>query len=269
MDHLFTVKDSTHSGFYQYPTEYVKTRKQLLGVSSPSPLRLLITAVRDHGVGVLYTGAGAFCVSNASKSGIRFLTFDAIRNKLPRDHKTGKPTSSSNMLAGVAAGVAESITVVTPGESIKTKIVEDRAGPRTFKSTGDAMRWMASNQGIRGFYRGVVPVTMKQASNALVRFTSYHAMFDLIEPRLKDMGKGSLAASIAGALAGVVTVYATMPFDTIKTKMQSVGTGSGKQGTLHILISIIRESGALGLWKGTTPRLVRLSVSSFDSGITY
>ncbi|KAI8656220.1 Fungal-trans domain-containing protein [Fusarium sp. Ph1] len=242
-----------------YPTEYVKTRKQLLGASSPSPLRLLITAVRDHGVGVLYTGAGAFCVSNASKSGIRFLTFDVIRNKLPRDQKTGKPTSSSNMLAGVAAGVAESITVVTPGESIKTKIVEDRAGSRTFKSTGDAMRWMASNQGIPGFYRGVVPVTMKQASNALVRFTSYHAIFDLIEPRLKDAGKGSLAVSIAGASAGVVTVYATMPFDTIKTKMQSVSTGIGKQGTLHILTSIIRESGVAGLWKGTTPRLVRLS----------
>ncbi|RSL63823.1 hypothetical protein CEP53_004299 [Fusarium sp. AF-6] len=252
-----------------YPTEYVKTRKQLLGASSPSPLRLLITGVRDHGFGVLYTGAGAFCVSNASKSGIRFLTFDAIRNKLPRDHKTGNPTSSSNMLAGIAAGVAESITVVTPGESIKTKIVEDRAGPRTFKSTGDAMQWMVSNQGIRGFYRGVVPVTMKQASNALARFTSYHAIFDLIEPALKDAGKGSLAASIAGASAGIVTVYATMPFDTVKTKMQSVGTGSGKQGTMNVLTSIIRESGVAGLWKGTTPRLVRLSVSGAISFSIY
>ncbi|KAJ3540161.1 hypothetical protein NM208_g5185 [Fusarium decemcellulare] len=206
-----------------YPTEYVKTRKQLLGTSSTSPLRILITAVRDHGVGVLYTGAGAFCVSNASKSGVRFLTFDAIRSRLPRDDKTGKPTSLSNMLAGVAAGVAESISVVTPGESLKTKIVEDRAGPCRFKSTGDAIRWTASYQGVRGFYRGVVPVTMKQASNALVRFTSYHAMFDLIEPRLKEAGKASLAAPVAGASAGIVTVYATMPFDTIKTTMQSVG----------------------------------------------
>lgn len=103
---------------------------------------------------------------------------------------------------------------------------------------------------------------MKQVSNALVRFTSYHAIFDLIEPCLKDAGKGSLAASIAGASAGVVTVYATMPFDTIKTKMQSVGTGSEKRGTLHVLTSIIGESGIAGLWKGTTPRLVRLSVSA-------
>ncbi|KAF4981502.1 hypothetical protein FZEAL_2687 [Fusarium zealandicum] len=242
-----------------YPTEYVKTRKQLLTASSVSPLRLLITTVKSNGVGVLYTGAGAFCVSNASKSGVRFLTFDSIRSRLARDPTTGKPTSLSNMVAGVAAGVAESITVVTPGESIKTKIVEDRAGPRRFKSTRDAIRTTANEQGLRGFYRGVVPVTLKQGSNALVRFTSYHAIFDTIQPYVKKSGRDGLTAPLAGASAGIVTVYATMPFDTIKTRMQGVGTGGGKQGSLYYVASVLRESGVRGLWKGTTPRLVRLS----------
>jgi solute carrier family 25 citrate transporter 1 len=210
---------------------------------------------------VLYAGAGAFCISNASKSGVRFLTFDTIRSRLPKDPKTGKSTSTSNMLAGVAAGVAESIAVVTPGENIKTKIVEDRAGAQRFKSTGDVIRSIISTQGIRGLYRGVVPVTMKQGSNALVRFTSYHAIFDTIQPYLTDADYGRFAAPIAGALAGVVTVYATMPFDTIKTKMQGLNTGNWTQGTLHFFASTIHESGVRGLWKGTTPRLVRLSVS--------
>lgn len=40
------------------------------------------------------------------------------------------------LLAGVAAGVAESVTVVRPGENenLKTKMVEDRAGARQFNS---------------------------------------------------------------------------------------------------------------------------------------
>jgi solute carrier family 25 citrate transporter 1 len=165
------------------------------------------------------------------------------------------------MLAGVAAGVAESIAVVTPGESIKTKIVEDRAGAQRFKSTWDVIRSTTSTQGIRGFYRGVVPVTMKQGSNALVRFTSYHAMFDSIQPYLTHAGYGGFTAPIAGASAGVMTVYATMPFDTIKTKMQGLDTGNRSKGTLHFFASTVHESGVRGLWKGTTPRLVRLSVS--------
>ncbi|KAM5347537.1 hypothetical protein ACJ41O_007361 [Fusarium nematophilum] len=175
----------------------------------------------------------------------------------------------SNMLAGVAAGVAESITVVTPGESIKTKIVEDGAGARRFTSTRHVIWSTATTEGIRGFYRGVVPVTMKQGSNALVRFTSYHAILDIIEPRLRQSGSGGFAAPIAGASAGVVTVYATMPFDTIKTRMQGLRTAQDRRGTLHYLASITREAGIGGLWKGTTPRLVRLSVSGALSFSIY
>ena len=165
------------------------------------------------------------------------------------------------MVAGVVAGMAESITVVTPGESIKTKIVEDRAGSQRFKSTFDAIRFIMLSQGIRGFYRGLVPVMMKQSSNALVRFTSYHMIFDGIETVFQRAQYFGLRAPISGALAGVITVYATMPFDTVKTKMQCLGTGGANKGTLQCFAFTIRESGVSGLWKGTTPRLVRLIVS--------
>jgi solute carrier family 25 (mitochondrial citrate transporter), member 1 len=248
----------------KYPTEYIKTRKQQL--STPvSPLRLLITTVKTHGVGVLYSGAGVFCLSNASKAGVRFLTFDSIRQKLPTDPKTGKPTSLSNMLAGVAAGVAESVTVVTPGESIKTKIVQDGVGSPLVRSTGDALREMIFTDGIRGFYRGIVPVTLKQGSNALVRFTSYNAIHDLIEPFLTK----SATAPVAGAAAGIITVYATMPFDTIKTHMQSTQSDGVRRGTFETVAVTVQTSGIRGLWKGTTPRLIRLSVSGALSFSIY
>lgn len=206
-----------------------------------------------------------FCLSNASKAGVRFLTFDTIRQKLPTDPNTGKPTSLSNMLAGVAAGVAESITVVTPGESIKTKIVQDRAGSRQYRSTGDALRAIISADGMRGFYRGIVPVTLKQGSNALVRFTSYNVIHDLIQPFLT---KGT-TAPVAGAAAGIITVYVTMPFDTIKTHMQSAQSDGVRRGTVETVAVTLRSSGIRGLWKGTTPRLIRLSVSGALSFSIY
>jgi solute carrier family 25 citrate transporter 1 len=245
----------------KYPTEYVKTRKQLSS-TAVSPIRLLTEAIRNHGVRVLYTGAGAFCISNASKSGVRFLTFDAIRSHLPVDADTGKPTKVSNMLAGVASGVAESITVVTPGESIKTRIVEDRAGAYRFKTTGDAIRGILAVDGISGFYRGIIPVTLKQGSNALARFTSYNTILEAIRPSLQRAGRDGLAAPVAGAVAGVITVYATMPFDTVKTEMQSLQSGASKKGMVESFALMLHRSGIQGLWKGTTPRLVRVSVSS-------
>ncbi|KAH6880543.1 mitochondrial carrier domain-containing protein [Thelonectria olida] len=253
-----------------YPTEYIKTRKQLLK-SSASSVRLLIDAVKGPGPGVLYTGSAAFCVSNASKSGVRFLTFDAVRDRLPKDSTTGKPTKVSNMLAGVVAGLAESITVVTPGENIKTKIVEDRAGARQYRSTAHAIQSIIRIGGVGGLFRGVVPVMMKQGSNALVRFTCYNSFLDTIQPFMQPADCGMLAPAVAGAMAGVVTVYATMPFDVVKTQMQRLATpGTQAQtGTLQCLVTIVRESGVAGLWRGTTPRLVRLSVSGALSFSIY
>lgn len=222
----------------------------------------MVEACRTSGIKALYGGAGVFCASNAAKSGIRFLTFDLVKDRLPRDPETGKHTATSSMLAGIAAGVAESVTVVTPGENLKTKMVEDRAGARQFNSATAVVRGILAKDGPAGLFRGVVPVTMKQGSNALVRFTSYHAFLDATQPILERGGWGTVAPAVAGAGAGVVTVYATMPFDVVKTKMQSLGGREQYGGTLRCILAVARQSGIGGFWRGTTPRLVRLSVSS-------
>jgi solute carrier family 25 (mitochondrial citrate transporter), member 1 len=245
----------------KYPTEYVKTRRQLLNAgTSESSLRILTTAIRNHGLGAVYTGAGAFCISNSLKSGVRFLTFDTVRDRLPKNPSTGKPTAISTMLAGVAAGMAESLTVVTPGENIKTKMIQERGGSHD-TSSGKVIRDIMRSDGPMGFYRGVTPVMMKQGANALIRFTSYSTILDMIRPYVQWAGIEGSAPAIAGAAAGIVTVYCTMPFDVLKTRMQSRSGAAGSQGLAQSLATVVREEGIAGLWRGTTPRLARLSVS--------
>lgn len=60
-----------------------------------------------------------------------------------------------------------------------------------------------------------------------------------------------------GALAGVVTVYATQPFDTIKTRAQGVRGA----GIVEAIRSVTLEYGARGFWKGSSMRLGRLLLS--------
>jgi solute carrier family 25 (mitochondrial citrate transporter), member 1 len=50
-----------------------------------------------------------------------------------------------------------------------------------------------------------------------------------------------------------------MPFDNIKTRMQSMG--GGYTGMLDCAIKTLHNDGFAALWRGTTPRLVRLTVS--------
>ncbi|KAL1961788.1 hypothetical protein VTN77DRAFT_1038 [Rasamsonia byssochlamydoides] len=200
----------------------------------------------------------AFCISNASKSGIRFFAFDTAR-KFIRTDASGKATPLGNMSAGMIAGVVESVVVVTPGETLKTKIIDDRTGPKLYRSASHAVRMIVATEGLQGLYRGVVPVTLKQSANAMVRFT------DLFLDYLKSLSLRysqlqPVTTVVAGAMAGAVTVYATMPFDTIKTRLQAIDGLQRYKGSLDCMRSVVVNEGVSALRKGTTPRLMRLSV---------
>ncbi|KAJ5714852.1 uncharacterized protein N7483_012033 [Penicillium malachiteum] len=257
-----------------YPTEYLKTRQQLFKAGKAekqSATQLLVSTIRQNGIRALYTGSSVFCLSNASKSAIRFLTFDFIRQFMPTD-ASGKVTPVGNMGAGLMAGIAEAVVVVTPGETIKTKMIDDRAGPRLYRSTSHGIRSIVARDGLAGLYRGVVPVTLKQASNSMVRFTSYNlflAQMEAMSLPLSDGVRKSVNTVVAGALAGVVTVYATMPFDSIKTRLQAIDGHQRYRGSWDCLRSVVLHEGASALWRGTTPRLVRLSVSGALSFSIY
>lgn len=183
---------------------------------------------------------------------------------MPTD-KSGKVTPLGNMGAGLVAGVAEAVAVVTPGETIKTKMIDDRAGPKLYRSTTHGIVSIVKKDGLPGLYRGVVPVTLKQSANSMVRFTSYNIFLGQMEALKLPVSDGlrkSVNTVTAGALAGVVTVYATMPFDSIKTRLQAIDGHQRYRGSLDCFRSVVTQEGVSALWRGTTPRLVRLSVGT-------
>lgn len=182
---------------------------------------------------------------------------------MPTDTK-GKVTPLGNVCAALMAGVAEAVVVVTPGETIKTKMIDDRAGPKVYRSNGHAVASIFTNEGLSGLYRGVIPVTLKQTANAVVRFTSYNIFLGKMEAT--SLPK-SVNTVVAGAMAGIVTVYATMPFDSIKTRLQAIDGNRRYSGSLDCFRSVITQEGVSALWRGTTPRLVRLSVRDSSSSL--
>ena len=52
-----------------------------------------------------------------------------------------------------------------------------------------------------------------------------------------------------------------MPFDVIKTRMQSLSAKQEYKNLFHCGWRIVKEEGVATLWKGSVPRLARLSVS--------
>lgn len=94
--------------------------------------------IKSKGVRGLYSGSGALIAGNGLKAGVRFMTYDAVKDvfrgsdvssliqPLCMQHGIctfadyqGKLSTTGSMLSGLAAGVVEAMVAVTPSETIK------------------------------------------------------------------------------------------------------------------------------------------------------
>lgn len=119
----------------------------------------------------------------------------------------------------------------------------------------NALFTMVKQHGVAEVYRGLVSTTMKQSAASAVRMGSYNVIRDQSEQY--GLPNNSVVTFGSGAVAGIVTVYATQPFHTIKTRSQSAH-GAGTAEALRMMLS---ETGVRGLWSGSTMRLGRLVLS--------
>ncbi|CAK7270412.1 hypothetical protein SEPCBS119000_004078 [Sporothrix epigloea] len=239
-----------------YPAEFAKTRSQLnrrleAGKKLPWP---------PFGA-QWYAGCTTNIIGNSAKAGIRFVAFDQFK-KLLAD-ADGKLTGPRTVLAGFGAGVTESLLAVTPTESIKTTLIDERKKPvPRMRGFLDAVPIMARERGIRGFFQGFVPTTARQAANSAVRFSSYNFLKQLAESYIAPGEKlGTLGTFGIGGIAGLVTVIVTQPLDTVKTRMQSIEAREMYGNSLRCASLIFKHEGLLTFWSGALPRLARLVMS--------
>jgi solute carrier family 25 citrate transporter 1 len=245
-----------------YPFEFAKTRAQLQAGTggSKNPFAVLAQVARSDGVGAIYTGCSTLIVGTAFKAGVRFLSFDSIRNRLADERGVLSP--ARGVLAGMLAGTVESIVAVTPTERVKTALIDNAKSSSAERYRGGfhATKMILQTHGLPGLYRGLVSTTMKQSATSAVRMGSYNVLKEF--SRQKNLPQNSAVTFGLGAIAGTITVYATQPFDTIKTRAQSARGAT----TMEAFRSVMQSAGVRGFWSGSTMRLGRLV---FSGGIVF
>ncbi|KAG9230303.1 mitochondrial carrier domain-containing protein [Amylocarpus encephaloides] len=239
-----------------YPAEFAKTRTQL-NQSLPGSAKLPWPPFGK----AWYAGCTTLIIGNSLKAGIRFVAFDQYKSML--QDESGNISGPRTVIAGFGAGVTESLLAVTPFESIKTTLIDDRksANPR-FRGFLHAVPTIARERGLRGFFQGFFPTTARQAANSAVRFSSYTFLRQLASSYTAPGEKlGAVSTFSIGGVAGLITVYATQPLDTVKTRMQSIEARSLYRNSFACAAMIVRGEGVLTLWSGAVPRLARLMMS--------
>jgi len=267
--------------FIMYPTEFVKTQLQLEAnalkkakasglppeqwpkVKYTGVVSCIKSTFTERGFTGFYRGAPSLIIGSIPKAGVRFYAYNAFADMLKDSNNKLTPTRT--MLAGLGAGMTEAVFAVTPMETIKTKLIHDANKPQPrYKGAGHGLVTILREEGFGGIYKGLFPTMLKQGCNQATRFTIFNGLKDYyVKAPKKDFTP--VESMIAGGIAGTISVYATMPFDVVKTRMQGL---EAKQysGSWNCFTTIVKDEGVMKLWNGTVPRLSRVT---FSSGLIF
>ncbi|XP_013109467.1 calcium-binding mitochondrial carrier protein Aralar1 isoform X4 [Stomoxys calcitrans] len=164
--------------------------------------------------------------------------------------------STYRFTLGSLAG-AVGATVVYPIDLVKTRMQNQRTGSFigevAYRNSFDCFKKVIRHEGVLGLYRGLLPQLMGVAPEKAIKLT----VNDLVRDKFTDkQGVIPLWCEVlAGACAGGSQVVFTNPLEIVKIRLQVAGeiAGGGKVRAL----SVVRELGLFGLYKGARACLLR------------
>merc|ERR1712151_469972 len=135
-----------------------------------------------------------------------------------------------------------------------------------YKGSGDAIIKIMKTEGPVGLYRGALPTILKQACNQAVRMPLQLQFFTMISFGDESKKKSPIYNGIAGAMAGVGSVFLTQPQDCVKSRMQGEQAKQLYSGTLDCAMKMFKNEGVSVFFAGSVPRSIQVGMSN---GISF
>ncbi|KAI3634958.1 hypothetical protein MIR68_007339 [Amoeboaphelidium protococcarum] len=163
-----------------------------------------------------------------------------------------------NFTLGSVAG-AVGATVVYPIDLVKTRMQNQRSavvGEVLYKNSLDCFKKVIRNEGFVGLYSGLLPQLVGVAPEKAIKLT----MNDFCRNQFSDKKTGKIevwAEVLSGGIAGASQVVFTNPLEIVKIRLQVQGETKSAVGSRKNALSIVKELGLVGLYKGAGACLLR------------
>jgi len=248
--------------------------------ASMGPIGTAKRIVQREGFLALYKGLTAVYMGIIPKMAIRFLSFEQYKDFLANNTPLGRSTTAT-FTAGLASGLTEAILVVTPAEVCKIRMqsqYHSMADPtqmmnRKYKNVIQTAITIVREEGFGALYKGVVPTMLRQGCNQAVNFTAYNLIKTEVMKRQETTELASWQSLLIGGLSGGMGPIVNNPLDVVKTRLQKQVVLEGKTpkytGLMQACSVVAKEEGILALWKGITPRLLRIVPGQAITFMTY
>jgi len=120
-------------------------------------------------------------------------------------------------------------------------------------------------EGFGTLYRGVSLTAARQATNQGANFTVYSKLKEYLQKYHQTEVLPSWETSCIGLISGAIGPFSNAPLDTIKTRLQKDKSHSADKSTsgwgkiMKVGSQLLKEEGFSALYKGITPRVMRVA----------
>ncbi|XP_010880095.2 S-adenosylmethionine mitochondrial carrier protein isoform X1 [Esox lucius] len=232
-----------------FPLDTIKTRLQSQqGFAKAGGLRGIYAGVPSAAIGS-FPNAAAF-----------FVTYESTKARLGARGAFSDPyiTPVTHMLA---ASLGEIVACLI---RVPTEVVKQRTQACLSSNTYQVLLATLREEGVRGLYRGYRSTVLREIPFSLVQFPLWEYLKTHWSWR-QGHTLSSWQAAVCGAFAGAVAALVTTPLDVAKTRIMlaKAGTSTARGNILSVLLHVWKNKGLMGLFSGSIPRVMSISLGGF------
>jgi len=238
------------------PLDLVKCRIQV----DPDKYKGIVTgfkvSVKEEGMRSLAKGWAPTAIGYSMQGICKFGFYEVF--KIVYGNMIGEENAylyrTSLYLAASASAEFIADIALSPMEACKVRIQTMPGFASTLRA---ALPIIHGQEGLNGFYKGLVPLWCRQIPYTMMKFACFErtleALYMYVVPKPRDQctkNEQLVVTFAAGYIAGVFCAIVSHPADTIVSKLN--------QDKGSTAVDVAKKLGMAGLWKGLFPRIVMI-----------
>ena len=197
----------------------------------------------------------------------------ASRARISPSTKLGKQElrSSDYFLASGLSGILTAV-LTNPIWVIKTRMLSTaRNTPGAYKSISHGTLELYRTEGVRGFYRGLLP-SLFGVSHGAIQFMAYEQLKNHFALTYRNGSKQNLTNTDFLTLSALSKMFAgsiTYPYQVVRARLQTYDASTQYRGAWDVVVQVFRREGIQGFYKGLGPNIVRVLPSTCVTFLVY
>ncbi|XP_074648799.1 mitochondrial thiamine pyrophosphate carrier-like [Tubulanus polymorphus] len=271
------------------PLDVVKVRFQLQiepikkggGSTYHGVTQAFIKILREEKMQALWKGHVPAQMLSISFGLVTFSSFEILTKDIGKLFPivlTDRYQPAYHFTCGGLAGCIATV-VSQPMDVVRTRLVA-QGEPKIYPTIYSAVKTMYKQEGARCFFRGLSPTLLQIVPQSGLMFGFYSFFVNIWEKYIKTEHHHThhptgIESMVCGSLSGVFSKSIVYPLDLMKKRLQVVGFDEARKKFGQVrnykslrdcTMTIFREEGIKGLFKGIVPSVMKAALSV---GITF